>query len=365
MRVNFCHRNALSVIIGLAWCAPSLGANELVSLELNGRQWEGTPIAWSQQKVHLLSRDGQLVEFSPQDAKNYKKVGGAFAGYSAGEIRGQLLREFDKRFEVTGTGNYLVVHPVGAGKHWAQRFEDLYRSMLHYFTARGFSIERPQFPLIAIVFHNQSDFMRYSQSQGVQGIDSSVKGYYHHDSNRIYLFDSTGGNTKDPNWQQNASVLIHESAHQTAFNIGIHSRFGQTPVWVAEGIGTLFEAPGVYDSRNYRDQRDRINRYRLEGFRETLRGRSKDFLAQFVSSDRIFQIDWRIAYANAWALSFYLTERQPRELAAYLRKTAEVPDFQTYTSQQRLKDFTDVFGENLTMLDAKLVRFIETLPQKN
>jgi hypothetical protein len=42
-------------------------------------------------------------------------------------------------------------------------------------------------------------------------------------------------------------------------------------------------------------------------------------------------------------------------------KTAAIQDFTLYPAPQRLKDFTDVFGSNLGLLDAKMKRFIGDL----
>ena len=45
----------------------------------------------------------------------------------------------------------------------------------------------------------------------------------------------------------------------------------------------------------------------------------------------------------------------------YLAKTSSRPALAPYPSAERRKDFTDVFGDNFTMLDARLVRFIAQL----
>ncbi|MCE9528795.1 MAG: DUF1570 domain-containing protein [Planctomycetales bacterium] len=79
--------------------------------------------------------------------------------------------------------------------------------------------------------------------------------------------------------------------------------------------------------------------------------------------------DWRrcsrllteAAYAEAWALSFFLSEQEPRKYVQYLMKTAAVKDFVAYPAPQRLKDFTDIFGGNLGLLDARMQRFIGEL----
>jgi hypothetical protein len=158
-----------------------------------------------------------------------------------------------------------------------------------------------------------------------------------------------------------ASTIIHEAAHQSAFNTGIHNRFAPQPRWLVEGLGMMFEAKGVYDSRRFSQQHDRVNQDRLAAFQYSLAKRRKGILAEMISSDRLFQIDANAAYCEAWAFSFYLAETQPQKYFEFLAKTAERKAFAAYSAPQRLKDFTDVFGENLEMLDAQLLRFTKSL----
>ena len=54
-------------------------------------------------------------------------------------------------------------------------------------------------------------------------------------------------------------------------------------------------------------------------------------------------------------------ETRPRQFAEYLLRTVEREPFEDYTSQQRLADFTAVFGNDLRLLEAQFVREIERL----
>ncbi len=105
----------------------------MVQAELGHRQVEGQPLAWSDEKVYLLGRDGQLVSFAPSEARDYRKSAPRFAGLSAIEMRRQLVREFGRGYEVSATGHYLVVHPRGQRDIWARKFESMYRTFKHYF----------------------------------------------------------------------------------------------------------------------------------------------------------------------------------------------------------------------------------------
>jgi hypothetical protein len=219
-------------------------------------------------------------------------------------------------------------------------------------------LTEPQFPLVAVVYPRQADFQSQASREGVVN-SGGLLGYYSPATNRILMYDASQA---FGDWSINAETIIHEAAHQSAFNTGVHSRFGVAPRWVAEGLGTMFEARGVWQSRTYPQQADRINRGRLQSWRQyASTRRSSDAIARLVSSDRPFQADPDGAYSEAWALSFFLSETDPKRYAQFLAKTAALPPFSDYRSPQRLKDFTDVFGSDLKMLDARMQRFLAGL----
>ena len=330
-------------------------ADKTISLELNGERVEGNPISWTNSEMCLLTRTGALKFFNPHHAKNVRTLSGQFCSYSANEMRASLYREFGKKFDVTDTGHYLVVHPKGQRDVWASRFEELYRNFMHYFRTRRIHPSEPQFPLVAVVFHRRDDFLRYAVSDGLNA--KSYLGYYSPSTNRILLYDTTVGR-QEADWTTNAATIIHEATHQTANNTQIHSRFGSTPRWVAEGLATMFEAHGVWNPRRYRQRSDRINRGRLRSFRRHLKTHTSARLVQLVANDRMFYSQQNIAYTEAWALTFFLAELEPRKYGSFLQKTASRQPFAGYSSAQRQKDFTDVFGKDLAMLDARLQRFI-------
>ena len=133
--------------------------------KVHGEKVEGTPLSWSNKCVYLLERDGRLREFKPEEMLDFRKVSSSFHVYTAGELRTALQRELALKLEVTGTGHYLVAHPPGQADKWAERFEDLYRSFVHYFSVRGFQLSEPQFPMVAIVWNRQQDFIHYAASE--------------------------------------------------------------------------------------------------------------------------------------------------------------------------------------------------------
>jgi hypothetical protein len=328
----------------------------MLELKLDNQRIEGTPLMWNASQVFLLGRDGKLWSFAPDKAADYRKTSTRFSGYSPSELRATLLRELGSGFEVSGTGHYMVAHPRGQRDLWAKRFEDLYRSFHHYFSVRGFHVKDPPFPLVGIVCRDRLDFQRYAaKHDGLPSAD--VVGYYSLQSNRIILYDQ-GSDSAD--WAESAATLIHEATHQTAFNTGIHSRYTMPPLWVAEGLATMFESPGVYNSRYHTQERDRINQGRYRDFIDHVRPKHQPkMVADIVASDGVFRTNPSTAYAEAWALTFYLVETQPSAYTEYLARTAKHPPFTEYTAEQRTADFIAVFGDDWTMFDARFLRFMD------
>ena len=338
------------------------GADFMVELELDGRKVEGRALNWKKNRVTVLGRDGQLWDFHPSKGKNYKKTAPKFAPWTPAEMRADLLQEFGKRFDVSGTGHYLVVHPRGQKDKWAMRFEEIYRKFTLYFSTRGFRIRNPSYPLVAVVFPTQREFLQHAARTG-NPIGPGVLGYYSPQSNRVLLFDMTS--SSHHGWHTSKEIIIHEVVHQAAFNTGVHSRMKTPPRWVAEGLGTMFEAPGVWGSRRHFEQKDRINRTRYERFLAHLPNRKSGALAQFVSSERRFKTNPDAAYAEAWALTFFLSETRPRQYAQYMAKVARGEGAGAANSVERLKAFTDVFGSDLGMLEAKFLRFYRDLQRES
>lgn len=361
MRLSFRRLIALELAFFLMLhCNAAQGAEFMFRANVEGQILEGKPLAWNAQQFYLLGRDGQLHKFHPKLATDAKKTGSHFAGFSFSEMRSQLQQEFGRQYDVSTTQHYLVVHPRGERSQWADRFEALFIRFQQYFRVREFTLQEPHYPLVAIVFPNESEYMRHAEASG-RTMTPGTLGHYDPITNRVLLFDITSSTT-GADWSENASTIIHEATHQTAYNVGIHQRFAAAPRWLVEGLATMFEAPGVWNGRADHSQADRVHRARLRDFRNHVATRRQiGTLAELLTSDRWFRSDPIAAYAEAWALTFYLCETQPRLYAAYLAKTATRPLFSDYPPSARLADFVEIFGSDLRTFEAKYLRYMEDL----
>jgi hypothetical protein len=369
----------------------------LIEVEVGKEKLQGRVDAHSDQLFWLMGQDGRLRGLTNDKVKKYHQVSPRFSSFSATILREQLRRELGKSFDVVGTRHYTVC-AVGDSKArgYAETFEELFRSFQGYFSVRGFKVNEPEFPLVAIIFPDYESFARYAEAESVS-VSKNLKGYYLSTSNRVALYEDAARSAAQQSlldWRRDQPVrsvlecsapfpfgppridddetrawgaiegslkdtMIHEATHQVAFNTGLHSRIGESPKWVVEGLATVFEAPGIRNTSSNSGVKMRINRQRFVwygNFRE-FRRKPKS-LEGFISGDDFFKSDVLDAYSEAWAFSFFLIEKRPRAYADYLRAIAAHDPLEAYSPQARLADFKRAVSKEIPLLEAEYLRFM-------
>jgi hypothetical protein len=331
----------------------------LMEFQFGEQRIEATPLRSNGSRVELLGRDGRLWDLETSSIRHWRKLPMEFRSESASELRAALEKECEGVLEVGGSAHFVLAYPHGQSQFWSKRFEELFRSFTHYFAVRGLEPRQPTFPLIAVVWPTKAEFLFHARESG-DAVSPNVLGYYSPRTNRVSLYDNE--TLRGGDWGQNATVIIHEATHQTAFNTGIHNRFCQPPRWLAEGLGMLFEAPGVWDSERHPQFSERVNRERLSEFRRFLaQGRRPMAWRDLVAGDKMFTTNVNAAYAESWAFSFYLVETEPAKYCRLMKRTADRQDFSAYSAADRQADFKAIFGDNYAMLEANFLRFIAAI----
>lgn len=331
----------------------------LIEVKIGGSQFSGRVAAANEQDCWLLQRDGRLSSFHMDDVTDCSEIDPRFRPFSSLDLRDRLQMEFGRDFEAKATSHYIVVARKGTAARHAALFEQIYRQCHLYFIARGFRMDEPEFPLVAVVFPDQVSFAKHCRSEGATP-QAGLVGFYLSTSNRVALYDraATGQSTEN----DVDETVIHEATHQVAFNTGIHSRIGQNPQWVVEGLATLFEADGVRVRQVAANVSDRINPERLDWFHKYRRQRRPaGSLEAFVRDDGLFKRAPLDAYSQAWALTFYLVESRPVEFARYLKAIAARDPLTRYDADARLNDFRDAFGKDLESIENGMLRFHDRL----
>ncbi len=389
-----------AMAIGLGVQPAVAAAPSLLELTQDGKQYEGRLEAKGHDACWLMGRDGQLRAFEIRQLEAVRTIDDHFHEYSAAELRDHLRREMPKSFRIEGTGHFLILR----GTQQSAYRRDLRGHVSHLpslLLGGGFKINEPEFPLVVIVFPDRDGFVRYCRRDKLEP-PAGMLGYYMRLTNRIALFDqddsgmaaarpqrveslatafdrSDAAQTLLPAGSQAGrdhgstrvrfdgtiegdlhSTIVHETTHQVAFNTGLHSRIAQTPKWVIEGLATMFEAPGIHDSKSAAAM-TRINRNRYLWFENFLKLRRRPHsLSDFIASDDPYASATLDAYAEGWALTFFLAETRHGSYGRYLKSLVARNPLLAYSEEERVADFRKAFG-NLKSLEAEYVRFFENL----
>jgi len=338
------------------------GSPFLIELQTKDKTFRGKLIADTPERVWLMDRDGHLNVVRLDRVRKHRLVSRQFRKYTAAELRDRLRREFSPRLEVVASQHYLVCASKQRARQYADLFEKVYRTFYNYFAVRGFRLSEPAFPLVAIVLPDQRQFAAYGRRDGITA-SLGLRGYYLRTSNRVALFQRSAKVSSARISAGLTDTIVHEGTHQVAFNTGLHNRIGANPKWVVEGLATVFESPGIRHPSQSRSVGSRVNPSRLKRFRRfTAKRHRKGSLTKLVSSDAAFRSNVLDAYAQSWALSFYLIETRPRQYVQYLKTIARRDPTQRYSAAERLADFKKVFGNDLERFEVAFLRYVTRLP---
>lgn len=326
--------------------------------------------------VVMLTRDGQLLTATPEQLKQKRPLDQKFSPLKLPELEAQLVAEFGSDFTVTQTKHFTLCSQ--AGKRYSQwcgyLFERLYNVLHHQWDSKELPLHDPEVPLIAIIFKDRANFEQYA-SQILGKDNTGVHGFYSTQSNRMVLYDLTAGPNEAPAFTNadilkklsqspfNVATIIHECTHQIAFNIGLHTRFADNPLWLTEGMATYFETPDLRSKTGWRTV-GKPNPWRLRQFQDYARSRrSADSLQTLIMNDQRFQDSEKVldAYSEAWAFSYFLVKTKRKLYKKYLRLIASKKPLIWSTPEERLKDFQSVFGDDLTRLNQQFLKYLRQI----
>ncbi|MCA9056049.1 MAG: DUF1570 domain-containing protein [Planctomycetaceae bacterium] len=362
------------------------GGPATIELQTGRETFRGKSVAHNKSVCWLVDGTGELNEVKLDDVTAFKKLPEQFRPDTVVEIRDQLTREAPPGTEVAARGKYVVLGPKGQAANYARLLDGVYSEFWSHFSRRQFQLQQPEFPLIVLVFPSRAQFVAYARAERTP-IQSGLKGYYHRSSNRIALYADSPLESASLDADDAASVvsapighrgdvlgsvegslrdtLIHEATHQLAYNTGLHSRMGDHPRWVSEGLAMLFEEDSRRDDRGSNDPADRANRSRYIWFMNyRQQRRPAKSLEQFLSADDLFSRAGLDAYSEAWALSFYLIETRRADYAKYLQSVAARDPLLPYTPEERLADFRAAFGKDISYFEGQYLLFLERMSAK-
>ena len=323
----------------------------------------------------LQGVDGRIWQVTPDKVRQKPTSATPFAPLTAAEVGKQVTHEFGQGFVSYSTEQYaLCTNASEPYAHWCLGlFERLSTAFRAYWTTRGFKTVDPKFPLVAVIFQKQAQFVEFA-TVDAGGDMTGVPGYFSIPTNRIVLHDLTQSAKGQPartaaeieqrleSALYNVATMVHEATHQIAFNCGLHTRMADNPLWLTEGMATYFETPDIRSKTGWKTA-GQINRSRLRRFKEFLTARrTTDSLESLIRNDaRLTSPDTaEDAYAESWALTYFLVRKQTANYVKYLTHISAKEPLDFPTPDQRVAEFKDVFGD-LKQLEKDFVKYLKTL----
>jgi hypothetical protein len=371
------------VAVALVLLSGSAAALDRVVFERNDQQQrvEGRLLVTAEDGGLLVqSPDGALWTITAEELVERTKDDVPFVAHSSEELGKRLLEQLPQGFDVHRTAHYLICYNTSrAYAQWCGAlFERLYMAFTNAWSRKGFDLHEPEFPLVALVFADRGSYQQHARPELGDSVESII-GYYSFATNRMTMYDLTGIQTlrqpgdrrgsmseinrmlARPEATMTVATVVHEATHQIAFNCGLQTRYADIPLWVSEGIAVYFETPDLTSSRGWRTI-GAINPGRLAAFRQYLSRRPAGSLQSLVSDDRRLRDSKQAldAYAEAWALTWFLIEQRPKQYEAYLKMLSEKRPLVWDEPETRLKEFRHFFGE-LDQLDVEFVRAMNKL----
>lgn len=332
----------------------------------------------------LLARDGVLWPIQPAELLKRTTDDRPFTPFSTEELAKRVLADLardpqtaqgSRPFAAYTTAHYVICYNTSAeyAKWCGALYEQLYRAFFTYWTHKGVTLKEPEFPLVALIFADRPSYVRFAQAEAGEAAKTII-GYYSLQTNRMTMCDLTGVESQArpaarrgtlaeinqvlsrPEAERTVATIVHEATHQIAYNCGVHVRYSDCPLWFSEGIAIFFETPDLASSKGWRNVGS-VNRVRLARFREYQRRRPADALTTLLADDKRFRDTNQAldAYAEAWALTYFLVRQKPKQYVEYLQLLAAKKPCVDTPPAQRIEEFARIFGD-LRKLDAEFLR---------
>lgn len=375
-------RPVLAALLIAALAAPAAGL-EYVTIQQNGSQKElagKLEVEAEDGGVMLLTRDGVLWPLPKEEIVSRRSDDKPFVPLTAGEVAAKLTAELPDGFKIHQTKNYLICYNTSpAYAQWVGGlFERLNSAFYNYWTRRGIEMRQPEFPLVALVFDSKASYAQHARGE-LGDATNSIIGYYSLKTNRMTMYDLTGveefgGGGKattaarvnqvlsKPGAERTVATIVHEATHQLAFNSGLQVRYADVPMWVSEGLAIYFETPDLESKTGWRNIGG-VNRVNLVNYRRAASEGKLVSLQQLLSDDKRFRdpASAATAYAQAWALNYFLLKTRSDDYVKYLQAQAAQSPLVNLEPAERLKQFEDNLGSELMAIEAEFLRYMRSV----
>ncbi len=218
----------------------------------------------------------------------------------------------------------------------------------------NYDVRPPAEKMDWIVFGDNFSFSQYALD--TESADLSwLKGYYSAKTNKVAIVNSDN----NMNWQVKSlsqypgnviaftadsqtslAKIVHETAHQLAFNTGLQDRLVMYPIWASEGFAMFFEQSFMAKYA----QASKYTNIRGSRLKNLYAANNVIALDEFISISRCQSANAIDVYAQAWGVFQFLLEHKPQQLKNYFENLNNSKP--GYKSDRTLyREFCQAFGD--------------------
>lgn len=377
---------ALATCLGilLPWVSGATGpawSMDQVTIERNGVRMElEGEIVVKAQDGGLMFRgvDGHIWLIQPQEIRSQSSDNRPFQGIDAKRLAQQISQKLPASagtFRTLQSRDLVILY--NTSPLYANWVKSLYLRLTvafrNYWENQGRELDSPDVPLAVIIFQSKAEFDAYARAT-LGSAQGNALAYYNIQSNQVVMYDLTGVSQfggqrissagqlnrilQQPAAESMVATIVHEAVHQLAYNSGLQNRFGPYPFWLNEGLAMFFEVPDLKSRRGWHGI-GKINPVRLNQLKLMVRSGRTDFFNEVLRDDQRFRDpdETLNAYAEAWALNYYLLQREPKKYLAYLEEMNQMVPLTELSPEERIALFEKHFGD-LQSLQTECLNFI-------
>jgi len=348
-----------------------LHAVDIVTYQQDGRRvaLKGTLVAIpSLDSLLLMTADSHYHPIEKKSVVEHSSDSVLFEYDDKDVLSRTLQREFGSQFHVHSSVHYVIcssASPVDTNRCTAA-LEHLFKGFFAFWKNRGRPLTHPPNPLV-IVLHGSRDIYQQHGQDELGDAVNSVHGYYSQKTNRVNLLaidvaqrNGISGGASGILASRPLATVIHEATHQLSYNSGLQTRLAPHPLWFSEGLAVFFEPPNLKTQTGYQPIGS-VSPLHLGTYRAASRARKVMKLEELVSHDRAFRdsATIRMAYAQSWALTYFLMRTRRGEFLNYLETQGAKQSLSTDSSELRLREFEEAFGGAMRELQREFQRFMQ------
>ncbi len=320
--------------------------------------------------VLLEDRRGSLRTISGSEIAAVDELSTPFEYLSAEDMAAELLKQTGASFNIVRTKNFVICSDASElyTSYCGRLLQKVVSEYEEFFKGSDVSLSSVPENLPVIIFRNGTTFQDFARQQHPETDFSDVPGYYSIRENQMLIsavsgdrkFRSNGDVVRElrKNLRQ-VETIVHEAVHQLAFNTGLQVRYGSNPMWFSEGLAVYFESASGTGNILW-SQPGGVNRIHLPGYRAAAAtGRLRLPLTTLFSADQPFLGTTETvadAYAEGWAIVYHLIRRDRDSFDRYAAVLQKRQPGEPVSADQRLLEIRQATGQNLTQLEAAIVR---------